>query len=81
MFPKSLYASRRSGTRVAAFSSVGIRPGMPTSSDLRVDAARRIATTGTHLNDAKRKELGRHDTGRMVIDSSLPDAVGGEDAR
>jgi hypothetical protein len=29
---------------------------------LRVDAARRLATTGTHLNDANRKELRRHDT-------------------
>jgi hypothetical protein len=28
---------------------------MPPSSALRVDAARRLATTGTHLNDAKRK--------------------------
>jgi hypothetical protein len=53
--PKSLYASRRPGTHLAAFSSVDIRPGIPPSSALRVDAARRLATTGTHLNDAKRK--------------------------
>jgi hypothetical protein len=53
--PKSLYTWRRSCTHLAAFSSVGIRLGMPPSSALRVDAARRLATTGTHLNDAKRK--------------------------
>jgi hypothetical protein len=53
--PKSLYASRRPGTHLAAFSSVDIRPGIPPSSALRVDAARRLATAGTHLNDAKRK--------------------------
>jgi hypothetical protein len=53
--PKSLYCSRRPGTHLAAFSSVGIRPGIPSSSALRVDAARRLATTGTHLNDANGK--------------------------
>ncbi len=43
--PKSLYASRRPGTHLAAFSSVDIRSGIPPSSALRC----------THLNDAKRK--------------------------
>ena len=43
--PKSLYASRRPGTYLTAFSSVDIRPGIPPSSALR----------STHLNDAKRK--------------------------
>ena len=43
--PKSLYGSRRPGTHLAAFSSVGIRPGIPPSSALRC----------THLNDANRK--------------------------
>ena len=52
---KSLHASRRPGTHLAAFSSVDIRPGIPPSSALRVDAARRLATTATHLNDANRK--------------------------
>jgi hypothetical protein len=42
---KSLYASRRPGTHLAAFSSVDIRPGIPPSSALRC----------THLNDANRK--------------------------
>jgi hypothetical protein len=37
--------------RLAAFSSVNIRPGFPPSSALRVDAARRLATTGIHLDD------------------------------
>ena len=37
--------SRRPGTHLAAFSSVGIRPGIPPSSALRC----------THLNDANRK--------------------------
>jgi hypothetical protein len=32
-----------------------MRPGIPPSSALRVDAARRLATTGTHLNDANRE--------------------------
>jgi hypothetical protein len=40
---------------LAAFSSFDIPPGIRPSSALRVDAARRLATTGTHLNDAKRK--------------------------
>jgi hypothetical protein len=53
--PKSLHGSPRRGTHLAAFSSVGIRPGIPSSSALRVDAARRLATTGTHLNDANRE--------------------------
>ena len=53
--PKFLHGSRRPGTPLAAFSSVDIRPGIPPSSALRVDAARRLATTGTHLNDANRK--------------------------
>jgi hypothetical protein len=52
---KSLDASRRPGTHLAAFSSVGIRPGIAPSSALRVDATRRLATTGTHLNVAKRQ--------------------------
>ena len=52
---KSLGASRRPGTHLAAFSSVAIRPGIPPSSAWRVDAARRLATTGTHLNVAKRQ--------------------------
>ena len=53
---KSLGAWRRPGTHLAAFSSVDIRPGIPPSSALRVDAARRLATTtGTHLNAAKRQ--------------------------
>jgi hypothetical protein len=43
--PKSLYASRRPGTHLAAFSSVDIQPGIPPWSALRC----------THLNDAKRK--------------------------
>jgi hypothetical protein len=43
--PKSLCGSRHPGTHLAAFSSVGIRPGMPPSSALRC----------THLNDANRK--------------------------
>ena len=43
--PKSLYASRRPGTHLAAFSSVDIRLGIPPSSALRC----------THLDDAKRK--------------------------
>ena len=51
----SLYGSRRPGTHLAAFSSVGIRPGILPSSAMRVDAARRLATTGMHLNDANRK--------------------------
>ena len=42
---KSLDASRRLGTHLAAFSSVGIRPGIPPSSALRC----------THLNVAKRQ--------------------------
>ena len=42
---KPLYGSRRPGTHLAAFSSVGIRLGMPPSSALRC----------THLNDANRK--------------------------
>ena len=52
---KSLDASRRPGTHLAAFSSVGIRPGMPPSSALRVGAERRQAATCTHLTDASRK--------------------------
>jgi hypothetical protein len=50
--PKSLHGSRRPDTHLAAFSSVGIRPGIPPSSALRC----------THLDDANRKELRRHDT-------------------
>ena len=42
---KSLGASRRPGTHLAAFSSVDIRPGIPPSSALRC----------THLNVAKRQ--------------------------
>ena len=42
---KSLYAWRRPGTHLAAFSSVDIRPGIPPSSALRC----------THLDDANRK--------------------------
>ena len=42
---KSLGASRRPCTHLAAFSSVDIRPGIPPSSALRC----------THLNDAKRQ--------------------------
>ena len=38
---KSLDAWRRPGTHLAAFSSVGIRPGIPPSSALRVDAPER----------------------------------------
>jgi hypothetical protein len=53
--PKSLHGSRRPGTHLAAFYSVGIRPGIPPSSALRVDVTRRLATTATHLNDANRK--------------------------
>ena len=43
--PKSLYAWRRPGTHLAAFSAVDIRPGIPPSSALRC----------THLDDANRK--------------------------
>jgi hypothetical protein len=52
--PQSLYGSRRPGTHLAAFTSVDLRPGIPPSAALRVDAARRLATTCRHLNDANR---------------------------
>jgi hypothetical protein len=52
---ESLNASRRPGTHLAAFSSVDKRPDSPPLSALRVEAARRLATTGTHLKEAKRK--------------------------
>jgi hypothetical protein len=53
--PKSLDVGRRPGTHLAAFSSVEIRPGIPPSSALRVDAPRRLATTGTPPDDAERQ--------------------------
>jgi hypothetical protein len=53
--PKSLYGWHRPCTRLAAFSSVDIRPGMPPSSALHVGAERRQAATSTHLNAANRK--------------------------
>jgi hypothetical protein len=43
--------------RLAAFSSVDIRPGIPLSSALRVDAARRLATTGIHPDDAHKHRI------------------------
>jgi hypothetical protein len=63
--PKSLYGSRRPGTHLAAFSSVGIRPGIPPSSALR----------STHLNDANRKGLRRHDTRLRAMSLSFTFAV------
>jgi hypothetical protein len=43
--PKSLYGLRHQGAHLAAFSSVDIRPGIPPSSALRLDALRRQART------------------------------------
>jgi hypothetical protein len=63
--PRSLHGSRRPGTHLAAFASLGIRPGIPPSSALRVDAARRRVTTATHLNDANCKGT----LGGMTLDA------------